>query len=124
MTAASEPRGAQAERIACRYLEKHGLQLVTRNYRCRGGEIDLLMRHGQLLVVVEVRHRRGQRFGGAAASIDTRKQRRLILAAQDYLARHPAAATTPVRFDVLALDGDIAAPAVDWIRDAFRPDWP
>lgn len=124
MTAGSEPRGAQAERIACRYLEARGLQLVTCNYRCRGGEIDLLMRQRQLLVVIEVRHRRGGHFGGAAASIDARKRRRLILATQDYLARHPAAAAAPIRFDVVALDGDIAAPVIDWIRDAFRPDWP
>ncbi len=124
MTAVPEHRGAQAERLACRYLQTQGLRLVTRNYRCRGGELDLLMRQRELLVVIEVRHRRGRRFGGAAESVDARKRRRLILATQDYLARYPAAAAAPVRFDVLALDGDIAAPAIDWIRDAFRPDWP
>ena len=79
--------GAQAEQAAAAYLVKRGLQLVEKNYRCRFGEIDLIMRAGVTLVFVEVRSRSSRAFGGAAASIDARKQRKLIAAAQHYLAQ-------------------------------------
>jgi putative endonuclease len=106
--------GGEKEDVACRYLEGRGLRLVTRNHRCRHGEIDLVMRDGDTLVFVEVRYRRSQRFGSAADSVDVRKQRRLTAAAGHYLQRHPT--PLPCRFDVLAIG---AGDRVDWIRHAF-----
>ena len=116
--------GRRAEAQALAHLEAHGLKLLERNYRCRGGEIDLVMLEGQTLVLVEVRSRASAAFGGAAASVGARKQRRLILAAKRLLLTRPAYRTLPARFDVVAFDAESAAagsPArVDWIRDAFR----
>jgi putative endonuclease len=71
------------------------------------------------VVFVEVRYRGSAAFGGSALSVDTHKQRKLVLAAQCFLAANPALARKPCRFDVLALDGSVEPPRVDWIRNAF-----
>jgi len=106
-------RGAAAEALAARFLMARGLSIVGRNYRCRDGEIDLIVRDGKTLVFVEVRLRRSQAFGGAAESITATKRRRLRLAAQHYLlglAREP-----PCRFDAILLDG-LGAGNIEWLR--------
>jgi len=107
--------GAQAEQIAAQFLQRHGLKLVESNYRCRHGEIDLILRDGTTLVFAEVRLRSRSDFGGAAASIDGRKQYRLILTAQHYLASLPS--TPPCRFDAVLLDG---AGNIEWLKNAFE----
>ncbi len=114
MRNASQQDGASAERTAEAFLVAQGLQPVTRNYRCKGGELDLIMRQADALVFVEVRLRRGRAFGGATASVDRRKQKRLIHAAQRYLQQ--TRWTGPCRFDVIGLD-DRSPP--EWIRNAF-----
>lgn len=108
--------GAAAERAAERFLEARGLRLVERNYRCRFGEIDLVMRDGDTLVFVEVRLRTHPGFGGAAASITCAKRARLLRAARHYLAGLPRA--PQCRFDavLLAAPGESAA---EWLRGAF-----
>ncbi|MBY0575954.1 MAG: YraN family protein [Gallionellaceae bacterium] len=108
--------GAQAEQQAAQYLRQHGLNLVTQNYRSRFGEIDLIMRDGAVLVFVEVRLRRNADFGGAAASIDTRKQQRIIRTAQQYLST--LANTPQCRFDVVLTD-DAQGKQMQWIKNAF-----
>ncbi|MCL2524955.1 MAG: YraN family protein [Betaproteobacteria bacterium] len=108
-------RGREAEAAAARHLERHGLRVVTRNFRVRGGEIDLICRDGATLVFVEVRQRGRSDFGGAAASITAAKQRRIVLAARHYLADRPAA---DCRFDCVLLDGE----RLEWLRDAFAAD--
>jgi putative endonuclease len=113
MGKAAQSIGAAAEQRAAEFLLRRGLKLVERNYRCRGGEIDLVMREGPVLVFVEVRARAASAFGGAAESITAAKQARLILAARHYLARH--AIDAPCRFDALLLD----AGEIEWIRNAF-----
>ena len=116
--AGSRLDGPAAETLALAHLERAGLRLVTRNYRCRGGEIDLVMLHGDHVVFVEVRYRHDARFGRAEETVGRAKQARLLLAANHYLQRHAEARAT--RFDVVAIH---AAPAgghdVKWIRDAF-----
>lgn len=111
---ARQAKGAAAEDAAARLLEARGLRVVGRNFRVRGGEIDLVCRDGATTVFVEVRLRTRQDFGGAAASITAAKQQRLILAAQHWLARH---GESPCRFDAVLSDGA----TLEWIRDAFRP---
>ena len=113
--------GKRAEDLAARFLEKRGFSILTRNFRCRGGEIDLVCRDGKTLVFVEVRLRRNVTFGGAAASITLTKQRRIILAAQHYLATH-AKADSDCRFDCMLLDGTDDDNNIEWIRDAFSAD--
>ena len=106
--------GRQAERLAESLLLRNHLILLERNYRSRFGEIDLIMQDGDTLVFVEVRQRSNPHFGGAAASIDGRKQRRLILTARRYLAKLKR--MPQCRFDVV-LFGD--GPDPEWIRNAF-----
>ena len=119
--------GDEAERIAERYLFNHGLRCVDRNYRCRFGEIDLILQEEQrqlfgghsaekILVFVEVRLRKNDDFGGAAASIGARKQKRIIAAAQHYLTG--LREVPPCRFDAVLLN-DLSGERIEWIRDAF-----
>lgn len=110
-------KGAREEDLALRHLQSQGLELVERNVRARGGELDLVMRdRNATLVIVEVRKRTHRAFGSAAESVDARKQRRIVLAARVFLARRPDLARLPARFDVVALDGD---DRIDWIQAAF-----
>lgn len=121
---AAEPatRGAATEAAARRLLEDAGLRWLTGNVRYRGGELDLVMFDPAAgsVVFVEVRYRRGNAFGGGAASVDAGKRRKLVLAAQLYLSGHPAHAQSPCRFDVVEASGE--PPRLNWLRDAFRAD--
>ncbi len=109
------PTGAGAEDSALEYLRTRGLSLVTRNYRCRLGEIDLVMREGDTMVFVEVRLRRHSSFGGAAESITAKKQQRILSAARHYLTQFRV--LPRCRFDVVLFSGTDPA---QWIPDAFR----
>jgi putative endonuclease len=106
--------GQAAEDLALRHLSGHGLELVERNFRCKGGEIDLVMQERATLVFVEVRKRADRSHGGAAASVTAAKQRRLIVAAQIYLQRYRQ--PPPCRFDVVAIDGA----QLDWLQNAIE----
>ena len=112
--------GDEGEALALAHLQRAGLVLVERNYRvargphARGGEVDLILRERDgTLVFVEVRTRRDDGHGGAAASVGAAKQRRIVLAARHYLMQLPA--VPPCRFDVVALDGE----RIEWLRAAF-----
>ena len=108
--------GVRAEQLAAAYLQRRGLTVVERNFRCRAGEIDLILRDGATLVFAEVRLRKNGAFGGAAASITPQKQHKLRLAAQYYL--QTLAKEPPCRFDALLLDR-LDQTAVQWIKNAF-----
>ena len=116
----TKARGDAAERRALAHLVASGLVPVERNYRvargpsARGGEVDLILRDRDgTLVFVEVRARVDALHGGAAASVDALKQRRLIFAAQHFLRRF--AALPPCRFDVVTVEGE----RIEWLRAAF-----
>ncbi len=115
-------RGQAAETQACHYLSERGLRLVTRNYRCRHGEIDLVMRDGSTVVFVEVRYRANRNFAGGAETVDRRKQSKLVATAMHYLQSHPDAAARPARFDVVAIASDRGEDHVQWISNAFGVD--
>ena len=106
--------GRDAEARALAFLEQEGLTLVEKNFRCRTGEIDLIMRDGQVLVFIEVRSRKNQHFGGAAASVGPVKQRRLWRTAEHYLMRCPD--QPPCRFDLVAIDGE----SLQWIQNMLH----
>ena len=106
--------GQAAESRAEAFLKTHGLKLVARNWRCRFGEIDLVMQDGSTLVFVEVRLRSRSDFGGAAASVTSSKQKKLRAAARQYLSTLKT--LPPCRFDVVAFTGDTAP---DWIKNTF-----
>ena len=112
--------GQAAEDRALDHLQARGLAPLARNFHCRGGELDLVMLDGGTLVFVEVRSRRSERYGSAAASITPRKQARLTLAARYFLARHPQHAARPCRFDVVTVTGTPAAGRLNWIPNAFE----
>lgn len=110
--------GAQAEQTAAQYLQRQGLRLLQSNYRCRFGEIDLILKDHESLVFVEVRLRSRSDFGGAAASIDARKQQKLILAAQHYLSS--VTPTPPCRFDAVLLSSAEGGEGIEWLKNAFQ----
>ena len=118
----AQDTGARAETAARAFLEAQGLRFVAANAASRPGELDLVMRDGDVLVFVEVRYRASDRFGGALASVDRAKQRRLVRAAEAFLARHRTLQALRCRFDVVAAQGNPDAPALQWVRDAFRAD--
>jgi len=114
--------GADAERLANRYLEQQGLTTVRRNFHCRLGELDLIMQDDQCLVIIEVRFRSSKSFVSAELTIDRRKQQKIIRTTALFLAWNERFAEMPVRFDVVGIDVDATGEStIRWIRDAFRP---
>ncbi|MCU7906463.1 MAG: YraN family protein [Candidatus Thiodiazotropha sp. (ex Epidulcina cf. delphinae)] len=112
--------GREAEQQALDYLTGRGLKLLERNYRCKAGEIDLIMRESDYLVFVEVRYRQSSDFGMALETVTAHKQRKLLATANRYLQTTDADA--PCRFDVIALNG--SGPArIEWIKNAFQSAW-
>lgn len=109
------------ERQAAHWLQGRGLRLLAHNFRGKTGEIDLIARDGECLVFVEVRARSNRNFAGAAASVDRRKQRRILRTAQLYLQHHPELHLLPCRFDVIAFEPPQsgAGSRIRWIRAAF-----
>ncbi len=114
--------GAKAEEVARIYLQQQGLRLVERNYRCRQGEIDLIMQDGESLVFIEVRYRKTTGFGSPAESVTPSKQRRIIMTANHYLQSKNNANMPPCRFDMLAIVGK-EQQNIDWIKDAFQANF-
>ncbi len=114
--------GEQAEQIAHDYLKAKGLRLIEANYRCRVGELDLVMLDGQVLVIIEVRYRKSSRIAGPLQTIDSHKRRRLALAARHFLMRHGHLQDRPIRFDVIGLTGSMANPSINWSKNAFEFD--
>jgi len=113
--------GDRAEVLACRYLKRHGLKLLTRNFHCRQGEIDLIMRDGDSLVFVEVRYRQRSCFGHAAETVTHAKQSRIIHCARYYMTVHQSW-NMPARFDVVAMGGKLDDVTVEWFANAFQAD--
>ncbi|WDY58891.1 YraN family protein [Pseudomonas sp. PSKL.D1] len=113
--------GQAAETQALEHLQGQGLQLLARNWRCKGGELDLVMLDTDTVVFVEVRYRLHAGFGGALESIDVRKQKRLVLAASAFLQHEARWADYPCRFDVVALQGSHhAGRPLQWLKNAFE----
>ncbi len=117
---AKQQAGQTAEDLACEHLQQKGLQLIERNFRCRQGEIDLIMRDDAYLVFIEVRYRRNASFCSGAETVDRRKQQKLITTASHYLQQHSRLAQHPSRFDVISMSQQADATSIDWIQDAFQ----
>ncbi len=112
----SNSKGVIAEKKALTYLLEQGLTLLHQNYYCRFGEVDLIMLDQETLVFIEVRYRKNGQFGGALASINQTKQRKIIKTATHYLAQ--LSSEPYCRFDAIALNNSDSEPL--WIRDAFQ----
>jgi putative endonuclease len=113
--------GRRAEELAAHFLCAQGLQILQRNYRRRLGELDIVARGEDVLVVAEVRSRASDAFGGAAASVGWRKRRRITRAALALLQQHRELTRLPVRFDVLIVTEPFSpTPRIEWLRHAFE----
>ncbi len=111
--------GLTAEQLACEYLQEQGLTLITQNYRCKPGEIDLIMLDKGATVFVEVRYREDEDYGSSLESITPSKQAKLKRAATNYLLEQNQYDKVPCRFDVVAMTGHQDSPEIDWIQNAF-----
>jgi len=110
-------RGAAIEQIAAQWLRQQGLTLVTQNHHVKGGELDLVMRDGDILVFVEVKHRTTTRYGHPLETVTHQKQQRLVRAARLYIAR--GGLSSPCRFDILAITGKSPDLEFHWVKAAF-----
>ena len=122
MTQAGRSVGILWENAALAHLQRAGLQPLTRNFNCRYGEIDLIMRDADDLVFVEVRYRGSAARGDGVASVGASKRAKLVRTAQMYLQAHPVLAAQPCRFDVIGCSGTPQRPVIDWMRAAFDAD--
>jgi putative endonuclease len=114
-------RGMASEDLAAEYVQARGITILARNLRCRAGELDLVGLENDILVIIEVRQRARQDFGGALASVTREKQRKIIRATQFFLCTHPQWSARTMRFDVLGIDGlPDGAHQIAWIKNAFR----
>ena len=121
MTTARQQSGRRAEELAVEFLRAAGCEILYCNYRRRLGELDIVARADGELVIAEVRMRTSNTWGGAAASVDRRKQQRITRAANQLLQQHADLAAMPVRFDVLVVSDPYGpSPAIEWIRHAFE----
>jgi putative endonuclease len=111
--------GREGERVAEQYLAKKGYKLVARNYRCRGGEVDLILLDRRVVVFVEVKTRTDHGFGSPLEAVETRKQRRMILAAQLFLHEHKLHERY-ARFDVVGISWPGNKPVVEHVQNAFE----
>lgn len=107
--------GKRAEDKASDYLINKGLVLIARNFRCKVGELDLIMKDGETLVIVEVRYRKSDEYGSALESVTATKQAKIIAATHYYLSNSNT--DRPVRFDVVAISGP---GKINWIKNAFQ----
>ena len=126
-TSPTQRKGHAYENLAKHYLKKKGLSLITTNYTCQCGEIDLIMKDGETLVFIEVRYRSNKQYGSALESVNTKKQRKIIQSAQSFLQHSPWATKLNCRFDVLGISPSAHQLAnshdtlleVNWIQSAF-----
>lgn len=122
MTHARQALGHLGEQLACDALTSRGYVIVERRYRTRAGELDIVARHGEYLVFVEVKARQDGSFGDPEEAVTLRKQQKMVAMAIDYLARR-GMRDVPCRFDVVGINIETTPPTVTVIEDAFRPGW-
>jgi putative endonuclease len=122
MTQARQAFGLRGEDLACEALAQRGYTVVARRYRTRSGELDIIARHGDYLVFVEVKARQTGSFGDPEESVTLQKQQRMVWMATDYLARH-GGQDIACRFDVVGINTETDPPTITVLEDAFRPGW-
>jgi putative endonuclease len=122
MTKARQELGLRGEQLACDALEKRGYAIVERRYRTRAGELDIVAKHGDYYVFVEVKARQDHSFGEPEEAVTAQKQGKMVWMATDYLTRN-GLGDVPCRFDVVAISTETEPPTVTVLVDAFRPGW-
>lgn len=122
MTKARQALGIHGEQVACDELERRGYAVLARRYRTRAGELDMVAKHGDYVVFVEVKARSDRSFGDPEEAVTSQKQQKMVWMATDYLSRN-GLHDVPCRFDVVAINIEVDPPVVTVIADAFRPGW-
>ncbi len=122
MLTSSQTIGKAAENLVCDYLQSQGLKLITTNYQCKYGEIDLIMVDGETMVFIEVRHRKAHDYGDGIATVTKTKQHKIIKAATHYLQKNNSLNKLACRFDVVATSGEEKR-VIEWVKDAFWEKW-
>lgn len=122
MTHARQAFGLHGEDLACEALVQRGYTILTRRYRTRAGELDIIAEHRGYVVFVEVKTRQDGSFGDPEESVTLKKQQRVVGMASDYLMRS-GDADVPCRFDVVSINTSTDPPTILVIEDAFRPGW-
>jgi putative endonuclease len=122
MNCYAKQQGQLAEQAACDYLVQQGLALITKNYNCKAGEIDLIMQDKNILVFVEVRYRKKTKYGSGIESITKSKQQKIVRAAKYYLLENKLFDRIACRFDVVASAKDDEMTLL-WLQDAFWGGW-
>ena len=122
MTRARQEFGWRGEELACDELQRRGYAVVARRYRTRSGELDIIAKHGEYLVFIEVKARHDGDFGDPEEAVTLQKQQKLVWMATDYLARN-GLLNVPCRFDVVGINAETTPPTVTVMEDAFRPGW-
>lgn len=120
MQATTRNKGQETETACCNYLQKQGLSLIEKNFQCRHGEIDLIMKDNKTIVFVEVRYRKNNDFGGALESITPNKQKKVKASAETYI--QAKSISNDVRIDFVAMTQDVNSQsnyAFNWIKNAF-----
>ncbi len=112
-------RGQIAEELVQEILSKCGLRLITQNFHCKLGEIDLIFQDQKEIVFVEVRARSNTHFAFPAETVGYQKQRKIILTAEFFLQKFSRYANHPCRFDVVGVDFSYSPPHMEWIKGAF-----
>lgn len=117
----TQVKGRLGEELAYHYLKQQGLSLINKNYHCRYGEIDLIMKQDSTIVFVEVRYRKANNLVDSITSIDERKQQKLYRTAENYLQQNRIHQSIPARFDVVAItQGSNSEPEINWIQNAIE----
>lgn len=114
--------GKKVEKLVSSYLEQRGLKLITSNYRCKFGEVDLIMSDEDVLVFIEVRYRKKSDYGDGVATVDRFKRNKIKKAAVHYLQKNDLYDEVPCRFDVVSVSGGLQK-KISWIKDAFWAKW-
>jgi len=116
----TQDKGQTSENFALQYLVDNGLQYLTKNYRNRQGEIDIILLEDDIYVFVEVKYRKNNQFGGAISAVSYKKTQKIKQCAKFYLQQEGLNEyNTPCRFDIIALEGDINKPQITWLKNAF-----
>lgn len=115
--------GMASETLALRFLRRQGMELLVRNYHCRTGEIDLIVRSGGTIVFVEVRFRKNSHYGSPIESVTPAKQTKIVRCARHYLMRNPQLGSCNYRFDIIGIsqNGSIKGFQIEWLKNAFEP---
>lgn len=109
--------GQNGETVAASFLEKEGVRILMRNFRCKFGEIDLIAKENDYFLIVEVKMRTSQRQGSGCEAVDRRKQRKICRTYDYFRMKYQISEYVPVRFDVVEVDKEDHC---RWIQNAFE----